>query len=273
MRPVAVSFLLVASLATAAFAQDVVNKTFQTLLKARKRADLRVELGAAKLRIGSTAPPRSLYKIDVAHDPEVEPKVSVEGDTVRLGMTGERTLRRGGRNDWDVHLSPAVVWRLALGLGASKGDLDLSGLKVRELDVEAGAAEVEIRWTRPNLSALERASVRGGAARFALRGLGYSRVRDLSVEGGAGTFDLDFSGPLQGKARVKIQTGAGIVDVDIPRDIGIRVVDRDIALAKVDWPDDLGQGDQPETPDYAKARGRIDLDVKAAIGRVRIRRI
>lgn len=34
-----------------------------------------------------------------------------------------------------------------------------------------------------------------------------------------------------------------------------------------------GSGDEPDTPDQATARGRIALDVKAALGKVRIRRI
>lgn len=273
MRSLVLATLLATGFAAAALAQDSLHKTFQAPLGGRKSAVLRAELGAAALTLDSEAPAGSLYRVEVDHDPEISPIVKLDRDTLRLATKDERRLRRGGRNDWAIHLGRSVVWTLDLGLGASRGTLDLSGLGVRELDVEAGAAQLEIGWKRPGRVPLERATVQGGAARIALRGLGYSGVRDLSVEGGAGTFDLDFSGPLKGRARVRIQAGVGAIHVDIPKAIGIRVVDRDITMAKVDWPSDLGSGDEPETPNYATARGRIDLDVKAALGKVRIRRI
>ena len=273
MRRVAIPVIAILSLASAARAEELLHKIFEAPLKGRKTAEVHVELGAAHVMLDGNAPAGKLYKATVDHDPDIKLKAQLSGDSLRLGTVGDQPLRRGTKNDWKIQLSPAVEWDIGFSVGATKGAIDLSGLKVRQLELEAGAAQMDIMWAEPNGVPLENASIQGGAARISVRGLGYARVRNLEVQGGAGSFALDFSGPLKGLARVKIETGAGTVDLDVPRNIGIRVVDKYIALAKVDWPDDLGTGDRPMTKNYAKGKGRIDLDLTAAIGRVRIRRI
>ena len=268
--PIVATLVIVAVAAPAAAYKVLVE---DAALGKHRKVRLDASVGAGKFYLDGAAPAGKLYKVKVVHDEKVVPAVRMAGSRLKLSSRQQGMFGGARKNEWEVHLSSRPVWDIELGMGASKGLLDLSGLRVRELDLETGASQLDIVWKKRNPVTLERARVQGGAAQVKMRGLGYSNVKKIEFEGGAGSFSLDFSGGLAGTARVKVQTGAGAVDIKVPKDVGIRVVDRNIALAQVEWPADLEWDSPPETSNYKKARGKIDLDITAAIGRVSIKRI
>ena len=61
------------------------------------------------------------------------------------GYVGEGSFNLGGLADWDLLISPDVVLDLEIKAGAADLDLDLTNLNVRLLVVGAGASQVRIR--------------------------------------------------------------------------------------------------------------------------------
>ncbi|MDQ1266967.1 MAG: hypothetical protein QG635_2120 [Bacteroidota bacterium] len=53
--------------------------------------------------------------------------------------------RKNGRNETLVRFNPNLPWEMNLNIGASKMECDFSKLNVRQLDLDAGAASIDIK--------------------------------------------------------------------------------------------------------------------------------
>jgi hypothetical protein len=62
-----------------------------------------------------------------------------------------------------------------------------------------------------------------GASTVSLIGLGNANVTDVSFNGGAGSYTLDFGGPLQHDMTVNIESGVSSVTVIIPEGRNVQV--------------------------------------------------
>jgi hypothetical protein len=81
------------------------------------------------------------YKMEVERDP------TTRIPTIELKPNEGKTEIKDGKlsNRIDIKLNDKPVWTMDLGLGAGEGDFDLSRYAVKNLKVQAGAADVEIK--------------------------------------------------------------------------------------------------------------------------------
>jgi len=149
-----------------------------------------------------------------------------EADQIRWDRTTQI------RNEWLLTFGTRVPIDMELAVGASRGTLDLSGIPLQNLRVEAGAAEMDIRFDRPNPEALPMLYVRSGAAKLGLLGLGNANFEEMQFDGGLGSYTFDLTGEWQRSAEVTIKAGASRIELVVPSDIGVQVC-----------PGDLRQGD------------------------------
>lgn len=169
----------------------------------------------------------------------------VEGQ-VRL-LPGERLERRS-----DVRGSEAVVALEAKGrtsgsVRSREGwELKLSPRANLRLDVNTGVGETILNLRSLQLSSLE-------------------------VNSGVGRVQIEL--PEQGVYRARIDGGVGELDIRIPQNVAVRLEAR-TGLGGLEVPNGLlKQGDNRyESPDYASAANKADLEVKGGVGRVVIRR-
>lgn len=97
------------------------------------------------------------------------------------------------------------------------------------------------------------------------------QVSSLDVNSGVGRVQIEL--PEQGIYRAKIDGGVGELDVRIPPNVAVRLVAK-TGLGGVEVPNGLlKQGDNRyESPDYASAANKADLEVSGGVGRVVIRK-
>jgi hypothetical protein len=101
-------------------------------------------------------------------------------------VDGGTAFATGGGDDWRLGLSPQVGYSLAVDLGAGSAEIDLSGLDVRDLDVDAGAGRTVVRFPdRGEFSA----RVNGDVGELVLEVPASVAVR-LTVDRGLTTLDL-----------------------------------------------------------------------------------
>lgn len=81
------------------------------------------------------------YKMAVERDP------TTRIPTIELKPNEGKTEYKGGKlaNRIDIKLNDKPIWTLDLGLGAGEGDFDLSRYAIKNLKVQAGAADIEIK--------------------------------------------------------------------------------------------------------------------------------
>lgn len=135
------------------------------------------------------------------------------------------------KNTWDIQLGSTPI-DLTIRAGAYQGNIDLSGLRLTGLDISDGASQADLKFTKPNPEKMGTFNYRTGASQVKLVGLGYANFSQMTFEGGAGSYTLDFTGKLNRDASVTVK--AGICDITIVVPEGTKaVVNMDESLNNV----------------------------------------
>lgn len=227
-----------------------------------------LEYGAGTLTV-RPAQSGSLYRAALRFDADAfEPLSSYENGVLRIGLDGEHVRGKhieGG--SLSLELSPRVPLDLELAFGAAEAELELGGLSVRNLELSTGASVTQLSFSEPNRIQAESISLQVGAARLEARGLGNSRAHELSVEGGVGEIDLDFSGTWSSDMSAKVEMGLGKLTLRLPRGLGVRI-HKEGLLAAIDAEGLVKQGEVYSTPDFDSAQRKLTIDVDAAFNAI-----
>jgi hypothetical protein len=241
------------------------------------RVAARLDYAAGALRLAAGRP-AELYRMDVLYDGDRYVPVSdfdaAEGN-VALGLraSGEGGLRVVSKSQLrqtaSVTFSPKSDLALAVTLGAVDGDLELGGLRLTDLALEAGASRATVRFTQPNAVRCRAATLTAGAAELTVLGLGNSRCERIAFEGGVGQVTLDFGGAWTSSSRVEVKMALGKVALRLPRQVGIRIT-LDKFLATFEPQGLVRRGTSYLSPGYDKASRHLDIDVTTAVGGVTV---
>lgn len=145
-------------------------------VEGRHAAELDVVGGASSVLVRSADLGTALYR---AQDPA---QVDVQGDVMRV------SVRPGGPGNVVIDLNSAVSWRIALDGGAAEENVDLSGGRLSELDLGAGAGRITAVLPPPRGTVPVRMT--GGASSFEVRLPSQVQARVLFA-GGAGEATID----------------------------------------------------------------------------------
>jgi cell wall-active antibiotic response 4TMS protein YvqF len=277
MRRVLLSLLALAFGASAAAAQSM--RPFSTYRQwhGETRLEARLDYAAGALRLAAGRP-NELYRMDVLYDGERYVPVSAF-DAARVGVglglraSGQGGLRVVSRNQLrqtaSVTFSPRSDLALAVTLGAVDGDLELGGLRLTDLRLEAGASRATVRFSQPNAARCRTATLTAGAAELSVLGLGNSRCDRITFEGGVGRVTLDFGGAWTSSSQVAVKMALGEVALRLPRAVGVRIT-LDKFLASFEPQGMVRRGTSYLSPGYDQATRHLDIVVTTAIGGVTV---
>jgi hypothetical protein len=274
--------LLLSALALAAGAPEASAQAMRPFSTYRQwhgetSTSARLEFAAGALRLAAGRP-AELYRMDVLYDPDRYQPVSdydAAGGDVTLGVRaagngGLRVVSKGQlRQTASVTFSPRSDLALAVALGAVDGDLELGGLRLTSLDLEAGASRATVRFSQPNAARCRDAVLSSGAAELTVLGLGNSRCDRIAFEGGVGQVTLDFGGTWTSSSHVSVKMALGAVALRLPRQIGVRLT-LDKFLASFDSQGFVRRGNAYLSPGYDQAARHLDIDITTAVGGVAI---
>jgi len=254
-------------------------RPFETFrqLHGETRLAARLEYAAGSLRL---APGRAneLYRMDLAYDESRFVPVSdfdPSSGSVFLGLraAGEGGVRVVSRSQLRqiaaVTISPRVDVALDLTLGAAEADLDLGGLRVTTLQVKSGASQTAIRFSQPNGTRCQQASISAGAADVSVVGLGNSRCDLIEFEGGVGKVLLDFAGAWTSNAKVEVKMAMGELTLRLPRRVGVKIT-MDKFLSSFEPAGLVRRGEAFQSPNYDSNQRHLDLDLTTAVGGVNV---
>ncbi|HJR50609.1 MAG TPA: LiaF domain-containing protein [Gemmatimonadales bacterium] len=277
MRRVALAVLALVAGATSASAQSMRSfATFRQLHgETRLHATLDYRAGGLRITPGRAG---ELYRMDASYDEDRYSPTSTydaASGTVTLGLqpAGEGGLRvvstRQLRQDATVAFAPSVDLDLDLALGAVQADIELGGLSLSELTMEAGASQAVVRFSEPNLSRCRAAEITTGAAELTVLGLGNSRCDRFALEGGMGRITLDFAGAWTSSSAAEIKMAVGELTLRLPRKVGVRLT-LDRFLASFDPAGLIRTGNAFRSPGYDQADRKLNIDVTTAVGGVKV---
>ena len=127
-------------------------------------------------------------------------------------------------NDWQLNLNSSVPLDLAVNAGAYTGNLDLTGLHLRNLAIKDGASKTRVIFNSPNPEKMDTFTYATGASQVELRGLANANFASMTFESGAGDYTLDFTGKLAQDTSVDIKSGVSNMTINIPLGMNAKII-------------------------------------------------
>jgi hypothetical protein len=137
------------------------TQTLSLDLGAVTQADVKIDFGAGKLRVGAAAPGKlvdGVFEGGLRYDASPDGRVHLRGDfqPVWFGWWG------GQGFDWQVGLTREAPLKLRVDVGAAESNLDLSELRVTDFELHTGASSTTVRL--PKAAGQTNVKVEAGAA-------------------------------------------------------------------------------------------------------------
>ncbi len=176
--------------------------------------------------------------------------------------------------EWDLRFCDAIPLSFDIELGVGKGELNLSGLQVKDFTLSTGASEVTMNFDEENSASIEHLSIESGLAKFTGLNLGNANFKEFHFEGGVGTYYLDFGGRLSREVDVDVEVGLGVLTLIVPPEVGAKLSYEKSWISRLDCDKDFETVNKEEyiTDNYNSAAGRMNIRVESGLGSVRIRR-
>lgn len=197
------------------------NELLTIPLAGISEAAIRIRFGAGELEVGPAAHGNLVdgrFIGGVARRDHGPGRVDLEQDTT-FGLPW-----LDGRSQWTVGLATEVPLDLRLDTGAARARLDLTGLRVRNLELHTGASETRIRLPR-----------------------------------------------AAGVTSVRAETGAAALIIEVPGDVAARIRSRmALGSSQVDEARFPRMASGFESPGFATAANRVDLDLQGGVGSIRV---
>ncbi len=203
--------------------------------------DVTIDFGGGELEIQSGAQHAVIDGVVRYNVRDLKPEITIDGSSVRLEtgnleISGFPTFGDNYVNEWKLRLGDMPL-NLLINSGAYKGEIELGGLSILSLEVTDGAADVDLRFTKPNLIKMDTLRYQTGASSVKLLGLGNANTDRLIFKSGAGDYTLDFSGDMQMDMDVTIDSGMSSIELIVPSGVPVEVR-YDGGLSNVDYSGD-----------------------------------
>jgi hypothetical protein len=176
-------------------------------------------------------------------------------------------------NNWLMRFTDAVPISFDIELGMGRGEIDLTGLQIKDLNLSTGASSVSLRFDEKNKTSIDNITIETGLSKFKAYGLSNANFDNLKFEGGVGSYLLDFGGELQREVDVDIQIGLGSITLIIPDEIGAKVYYEKSWVASIDLPKYYEENEENTyfSKNYYNAKGRLNFHIEAGLGNVTIK--
>ena len=150
---------------------------------------------------------------------EFKPEIIEDGGNVEVKMGNVELPNFPAfdnlKNEWDFQLGSEPM-DLVIKSGAYDGTFEFGGLSLTSLDINDGAANVELAFSEPNQAEMSTFRYSTGASDVKMTGLANANFTLFDFSSGAGDYTLDFSGDLQRDASIKIESGFSKIIIVIP---------------------------------------------------------
>lgn len=239
---------------------------------------LNADFGVADINI-SPEMMDEIFKADVSYDGK---KIRIFEDYEKDGKSGYLDIGSEGRrkldfdtkdNRWDIALSTKYETELLIDLGACEAKIELGNIPLKSLNMDIGAVEGSISFGKPNPIVAEKITIDAGATDMEIKKLGNANFKRMKFDGGAGSFELDFSGEYRHKSRVTISIGLGEAIIYIPAGLPVRIDADEGFLSTLDF-DNAGELEIEdgycESDDFQDSEYGLDLEIDVGLGSIEI---
>jgi hypothetical protein len=260
------------------------GQTWRTIDASRQARDTNavaahIEYAAGKFDLKPAAGPL-LYAANVRYDADrAEPVADFDAASrvISLGvhLRGMHLTNVDDEHDagsMHAELSGAVPIDLSLELGAVEADLQLGGLRLTDLSLRSGAADVTARFDQRNREQLRSMTLQIGAADVKLLDVANSGVSRIVAEVGAGSLSIDLGGALQHDVDITATLAIGGLKLNVSPDVGL-FVDEKTVLGSFHKDGFTKRADGWYSDGYDKAARHVRVHLHAFMGGLELSRV
>jgi hypothetical protein len=204
---------------------------------------------------------------DYDDDDDDHYKWDFDFDDLRFGK-----LKDKYENDMVFSLPTSTETDLVLDFGLGSAELDLSGLRIINFEIDCGLSEVDIVVNESNPIRCKTVNISNGLGDLTADGLGNLRAKRLSFDVGLGSANIDLRGDDISDMQVDIDVGLGSMDLVLPENANIKIYVEGSFLSSINV---LGlvkkKKKEWSSPKWKSSRPTIELEVSVGMGSVNIR--
>jgi len=140
------------------------------------------------------------------------------GQTISTRFFGASTESPTGDKIWKMYLTDSKPYLLELNYGMGNANVDLSGLAVKRLKINAGSADVNVGYpsSLENQIDMDTFFVKVDLGSVNVRNINLSRTRHIVADVGFGNMTLDFGSKPFASNKIKGSVGAGNLVIMLP---------------------------------------------------------
>ncbi|ACF14946.1 hypothetical protein Ctha_2497 [Chloroherpeton thalassium ATCC 35110] len=171
----------------------------------------------------------------------------------------------------DLSLCDKYPIDLNLSVGASKADLDFTGIKLSNLNLNTGACKTIVSFNLQNLAVLEHMKISTGASQLTMTGLGFANFNEMDFYGGVTDVEMDFTGNIDRAVKVTITIDAGTMLIKIPKDISVNLTHSGSFFSSIDLPTDfVKNASQYTSSNYGTTKGVLNMTISSGAGALKL---
>ena len=187
--------------------------------------------------------------------------IDFEVGDYKLGLSSQK------KTSWDLKFTDKVPISLDITAGATKSNLDLSGMMISNLDIETGASRMFVNFDEPNPIRMEEFNLSLGVAKFKGSHLLNANFNEMNIESGIGKCTFDLTGELDHRAYVNIELGLSSTTIILPLNVGVKIYTDLSAFTSFDIEDLIEVDDNEyESANWGDTEGELIIDLEASIG-------
>lgn len=249
-----------------------------------KNLDVSVSYGMGELYISSNEEKDQIEGVISYDGRRITPKVTLEN----VGSTGVFTVKTKKRDDDDecrkkfrdydnemeFQFPKNIKTDLFLDFGVGDAEIDLTNIAITKLNVNCGLSDVTIEINKRNDVTCNNANIESGLGDLEIYGLGNLGAKNIDINVGLGSAEIDFTGEKIYDMEVDVDVGLGSLDMILPDDVNIEVYVDASFLSSVDiyglkqkknkyWvSDDWDSGNPKISMDVNVGMGSVDISVE-----------
>ncbi len=258
---------------------------YQYIVGDIEQLEVEIDFGIGELSLDANSKPKlisgNIFYYPTKWDPEIEYteragtgvfSVKTDHDHKYEFDWGEDKRFKDIDNELEFSMPTSIPIELDMDFGLGEANIDFTDLTLSRVMIDCGLGEMSVQMLKPNPMTCDILKIDTGLGEFNAEGLGNLNAREVDIEVGMGSADIDFRGQFTNDAEIDIEVGMGSLDLVLPENVNVRAKVHHNFLSSVDLDDFIKKGNHYLTEDWNSDWPTVYLDISVGLGSVDINR-
>ena len=170
-----------------------------------------------------------------------------------------------------VFLNNSIPTKLDVRVRVASSKIDLSGLMLKDVSFETGAAEAIVICNERNPIELKTFRITTGLGKLHAYNIGNTNFKNLYFQGGVGTYYFDLNGALRNESNMNVDIGLGTVSLVVPQETGTTVFFKKGFLNSFDFDDFYEVSDGMFINDnYEETQKKFTIKIESGLSKIKL---